>query len=122
MHCDKGRGVSLRRCRTPGSFLGIMILNAMLALHCGSMSITSTLRSLSTKAPARFIAVVVLPTPPLWLDKAMERVKRAGGIGVTFPVFLVAISIHPCSPGRYVPSTMIKPVKRNYKKGFAQAV
>ena len=51
-----------RRCN---DLLGIAMLNAIEALHCGSMSMTSTLRSLSTRAPARFIAVVVLPTPPL---------------------------------------------------------
>src|SRR5688572_21301039 len=42
------------------------------ALPCGSRSITSTLR-FAASAVARLIAVVVLPTPPFWLARAMMR-------------------------------------------------
>ncbi len=60
------------------------------------MSITSTLRSWATKAPARFIAVVVLPTPPLLLEIPSTRVVRAGGeMSVIFAVFLGAMIPHP---------------------------
>ena len=45
----------------------------MLALPCGSKSITSTDLSIAAIAVARLTAVVVLPTPPFWLVTAITR-------------------------------------------------
>ena len=42
---------------------------------CGSMSTSRTLKPSSASAPARLIAVVVLPTPPFWLAIAITCVK-----------------------------------------------
>jgi hypothetical protein len=53
---------------------------------------------LMTNAPARFIMVVVFPTPPLLLAMQIIRPGREEGeISVTFEVFLGAMSTHPCS-------------------------
>ena len=41
------------------------------AFACGSASITSTFFSNAASDAARFIAVVVLPTPPFWFANAM---------------------------------------------------
>src|SRR5918994_6981095 len=38
---------------------------------CGSMSTRSTRRPCSARAAPRLMAVVVLPTPPFWLARAM---------------------------------------------------
>src|SRR5699024_12746041 len=51
------------------------------AVCCGSTSTTSTRRSLASTA-ARFIAVVVLPTPPFWFTTA----TILAGIGLSFLV------------------------------------
>ena len=40
---------------------------------CGSKSTSRTLRPYSASAAPRFIVVVVLPTPPFWLHRAMTR-------------------------------------------------
>src|SRR5262245_34145030 len=93
-----------------------MTLNAMLALHCVSRSIAKTRHFLMTSAPARFIMVVVLPTPPLLFAIQMIRPgRRVGGeISVTFAVFLAAISTHP----REVELSslfMIRPPQVNYQ-------
>src|SRR4051794_16893747 len=46
-------------------------------LACGSMSMQRTLNPSSARAPARLIAVVVLPTPPFWLAIAITWVTGA---------------------------------------------
>src|SRR6185503_8065463 len=48
----------------------------VLALPCGSRSMTSTLWPAAARAVARLTAVVVLPTPPFWLATAMIRARR----------------------------------------------
>ena len=48
----------------------------MVALPCGSQSISSTRRCVAASEAARFTAVVVLPTPPFWLAIAMTRFMR----------------------------------------------
>src|SRR5260370_31800431 len=48
----------------------------VLALPCGSRSMTSTRCSAAASAVARLTAVVVLPTPPFWLATAMMRARR----------------------------------------------
>ena len=48
------------------------------ALPCGSRSISST-RCSAASAVARLMAVVVLPTPPFWLAKAMIAAGRRRG-------------------------------------------
>ena len=50
----------------------------MVALPCGSMSISSTLRRVAANEAARFTAVVVLPTPPFWFATAMMRFMASG--------------------------------------------
>src|SRR5689334_1027561 len=45
----------------------------IVALPCGSMSISSTRRRVAANEAARFTAVVVLPTPPFWFATAMMR-------------------------------------------------
>src|SRR5438093_2220205 len=93
-----------------------MTLNAMLALHCVSRSIAKTRHFLMTSAPARFIMVVVLPTPPLLFAIQMIRPgRRAGGeISVIFAVFLAAISTYP--RGVELSSlSMISPPQVNYQ-------
>src|SRR3954470_14887206 len=48
------------------------------ALPCGSRSTSSTLCS-AARTVARLMAVVVLPTPPFWLARAMTRgLTRSG--------------------------------------------
>ncbi len=51
-------------------------------IACGSRSISSTFR-LAARAVARLMAVVVLPTPPFWLARAMTRggPRRSGLAG-----------------------------------------
>ena len=44
-------------------------------LACGSMSMSRTRKPSSASAPARLMAVVVLPTPPFWLAIAITCVK-----------------------------------------------
>src|ERR1700694_3853499 len=45
----------------------------MVALPCGSRSISSTRRRVAARDAARLTAVVVLPTPPFWFAMAMTR-------------------------------------------------
>ncbi len=45
----------------------------MVALPCGSRSMSSTRRCVAASEAARLTAVVVLPTPPFWLAMAMMR-------------------------------------------------
>src|SRR5208283_2426013 len=45
----------------------------MVALPCGSRSISSTRLLVAVKDAARLTAVVVLPTPPFWFATAMTR-------------------------------------------------
>src|SRR6185295_19526220 len=52
----------------------------VLALPWGSASMIRTRLPQAASAVARFTAVVVLPTPPFWLARAMMR--AAGGDGV----------------------------------------
>src|SRR4051794_8134053 len=52
------------------------------ALPCGSRSTSSTLCA-AARTVARLMAVVVLPTPPFWLAKAMTRgLARSGRCAV----------------------------------------
>src|SRR6267143_1348968 len=62
----------------------------MVALPCGSRSISSTRRRVAASDAARLTAVVVLPTPPFWFamamtrfmgDSVLHRRARAGGAG-----------------------------------------
>ena len=55
------------------------IPSAVLALPCGSVSITKTFRPPRVRAAARLTAVVVLPTPPFWL--ATVSTRGTGGRG-----------------------------------------
>ena len=48
----------------------------VVALPCGSESMTRTRKSLAAKEAARLMAVVVFPTPPFWLAMANTRLKR----------------------------------------------
>src|SRR6187431_2632954 len=43
------------------------------ALPCGSRSTISTASPMAARAVPRLIAVVVLPTPPFWLARAITR-------------------------------------------------
>src|SRR5690606_14961767 len=47
------------------------------ALPWGSMSTISTFSPMAAKAVPRLMAVVVLPTPPFWLETARTRVLPA---------------------------------------------
>ena len=47
------------------------ITKPIVALACGSISITNTLNFFKAKAAAKLIVVVVLPTPPFWLEIAI---------------------------------------------------
>jgi hypothetical protein len=47
---------------------------------CGSKSTSKTLRPVSARAAPRLIVVVVLPTPPFWLQSAMIN-ARFGWLG-----------------------------------------
>ena len=58
--------------------------SAVLALPCGSMSMTRTVSPAWASAAATLTVVVVLPTPPFWL--ATVRTRVAGGLGKTRPV------------------------------------
>src|SRR5215469_556516 len=48
----------------------------MVALPCGSRSISRTRRRVAAREAARLTAVVVLPTPPFWLATAITRFMR----------------------------------------------
>ena len=58
--------------------------SAVLALPCGSMSMTRTVSPAWARAAATLTVVVVLPTPPFWL--ATVRTRVAAGLGKTRPV------------------------------------
>src|SRR5659263_707014 len=45
----------------------------LVALPCGSMSTIRTLLPIEARLALRFMAVVVLPTPPFWFVIAMAR-------------------------------------------------
>ena len=51
----------------------------MLALPCGSVSMTSTRKPACANEAARLTAVVVLPTPPFWFATVM--IRGAAGLG-----------------------------------------
>ena len=59
------------RCSTP---------SAVLALPCGSRSMTSTRTPCRASAAARLTVLVVLPTPPFWL--ATVSIRRRDGRGI----------------------------------------
>ena len=65
------------RARRPSSRRSVLRLIPTPAVRfaCGSMSTSRTLKPSSASAPARLIAVVVLPTPPFWLAIAITCVK-----------------------------------------------
>src|SRR5512132_4196594 len=50
------------------------VARARVSEACGSRSTSSTLRPRSARPAPKFMAVVVLPTPPFWLATAMTRV------------------------------------------------
>ena len=52
------------------------------ALACESASISSTRFSSVASDAARFMEVVVLPTPPFWLAKAMILLMMLNGLRV----------------------------------------
>src|SRR3954470_962670 len=49
----------------------------MVALPCGSRSMSNTRRSACASAAARLTLVVVLPTPPFWFTTARTRATSA---------------------------------------------
>src|SRR6185369_3903131 len=49
---------------------------------CGSKSTSSTFRPYSARAAPRLIVVVVLPTPPFWLARAMIRAGPCRCVGI----------------------------------------
>src|SRR5689334_12572720 len=49
---------------------------------CGSKSTSSTLRPYSASAAPRLMVVVVLPTPPFWLARAMIRAGPCRSVGI----------------------------------------
>ena len=57
----------------PRSIEDLSTPQPMVALPCGSRSISSTRRRVAASEAARFTAVVVLPTPPFWFATAMTR-------------------------------------------------
>ena len=57
--------------------------SAVLALPCGSMSMTRTCRPAWASAAATLTVVVVLPTPPFWF--ATVRIRVWSGLGKTLP-------------------------------------
>src|SRR3954470_763187 len=59
----------------------------VLALPCGSRSITSTRSPEAASAVARLTAVVVLPTPPFWLAIATIRARRDAATGCSLLSF-----------------------------------
>src|SRR5262245_13384560 len=52
------------------------------ALPCGSMSRISTFSPTAARAVPRFMAVVVLPTPPFWLATAKTRSGLVAGMSI----------------------------------------
>ena len=50
----------------------------MVALPCGSLSISRTLRWVAASDAARLTVVVVLPTPPFWFATAITRFMSGG--------------------------------------------
>src|SRR5579875_2527237 len=72
------------------------------ALPCGSRSTSNTRNLRSARATARFIAVVVLPTPPFWLAIATTRptsnlppAQKSGASGhriASFQVYAATLS------------------------------
>src|SRR3954454_21828475 len=55
--------------------------SAVLALPCGSRSMTSVRRPYRASATPRFTVDVVLPTPPFWFAIVMTRIRLGGGKG-----------------------------------------
>ena len=55
------------------------IPRAVEALPCGSMSMTRTFRPAAARAAAMLTVVVVLPTPPFWLETVKIRVFSGFG-------------------------------------------
>ena len=53
--------------------------SAVLALPCGSRSMTSTVLPAWARAAATLTVVVVLPTPPFWFATVMTRVCAGRG-------------------------------------------
>src|SRR5919112_3879595 len=49
---------------------------------CGSKSTSRTLRPYSASAAPRLMVVVVLPTPPFWLARAMIRAGPCRSVGI----------------------------------------
>src|SRR3989304_5148243 len=68
------------------------------AFPCGSMSTSSVRLSAAARHAARFIAVVVLPTPPFWLVTAITRATRIPQLVPFQPTEPNVIS-PPCSNG-----------------------
>src|SRR3954471_6109469 len=58
---------------------GCSMPSAVLALACGSRSMSRTRRPCKASAAAMFTALVVLPTPPFWLATVSTRVPSGRG-------------------------------------------
>src|SRR2546421_5791845 len=59
--------------QAPRSTFALSMPLPMVALPCGSRSMSSTRRLVAAREAARLTAVVVLPTPPFWFAMAMTR-------------------------------------------------
>src|SRR3954447_600949 len=64
----------------------------VVALPCGSRSMTKTRNSSSASAAPRFTAVVVLPTPPFWLAIEITRGSVIGS-GASPPLARIAANV-----------------------------
>ena len=63
--------------------------SAVLALPCGSRSMTSTVLPACASAAATLTVVVVLPTPPFWFATVITRVR--GGRGTVRPLRVIRL-------------------------------
>src|SRR5712691_5051851 len=67
----------------------------VLALPCGSRSMTRIRCLAAASAVARLTAVVVLPTPPFWLATAMMRARRGASRAVSSATAASLMASHP---------------------------
>src|SRR5689334_9257970 len=65
----------------------------VVALPCGSESISRTRKSLAASEAARLIAVVVFPTPPFWFVTAITLL-RASTVSLLFHVKQGQVGAH----------------------------
>src|SRR5690554_1197356 len=83
----------------------------MVALPCGSRSITSTRRLVATSEAARLMQVVVLPTPPFWF--AMAK---------TLPIACLPIIDEKELKDAFVPDSQEPEACDSYPAGNFQAI